>query len=373
MIVTVSPPIDVSSSDSSSDTTSRINKVVVVGGTHGNEYTGVWCIKALDRQGERLKSKFPTLDISTIMGNPQAHMANKRFIEEDLNRQFSAELLSKPPTSLEARRAHELNELLGPKPLTEQDSPSKTDVIIDMHSTTANMGMTLIVPEGDVLMTQAAAYAVKKCKLTQSVCLISTYKPQAEKSSLYSIAKHGFTIEVGPVPQGVIRHDAVEQTQEVLNTLFEFLHLYNEQPAKLRRRLYDFYPSGEVPCYRSALASRHGEVAGKISWPCIGDNPNFPTYMIHKSLQDNDYMMLRKGDPLFVDLDGNIIPYDGSHGSPIRVTFINEGGYYYASSGTGISVAIPASYDLRSGFLVDEDDETDASMTDDASSSSSSS
>lgn len=40
-----------------------------------------------------------------------------------------------------------------------------------------------------------------------------------------------------------------------------------------------------------------------------------------------------------MDLDGNTIYYDGSHGSPITLLFVNEGGYYYASSGTGISVA----------------------------------
>ena len=350
----------------------RVKKVVVVGGTHGNEYTGVWCIKAIDRQSRHLRKSYPSLDISTLVGNPQAFRANRRFLEDDLNRQFTAENLSKPPTSIEAQRAHELQEQLGPKPLsssedeseTEQDDrdnnfnyqPCKTDVIIDLHSTTANMGLTFIVQEGDVLMTQAAAYAARKCK--QAICLIHAQKTRALRPGLSSVAKHGFTIEVGPVPQGVLRHDAVEKTQEAIDAVLEFLHTHNQQPSKVRRQLQELYPHGKVPCYRSALASRYGEVSGKIPWPCLEDNPNFPLYMVHKSVQDKDFSIIQKGDPLFVDLDGKDIPYDGSHGSPIRIMFINEGGYYYASSGTGISVAIPANYGLESGILLDNDEDS---------------
>jgi hypothetical protein len=32
--------------------------------------------------------------------------------------------------------------------------------------------------------------------------------------------------------------------------------------------------------------------------------------------------------------------------------FINEGGYYYASSGTGISVALKDEFDLTTGNLI---------------------
>jgi aspartoacylase len=51
-----------------------IKRVVVVGGTHGNEYTGVWCIKAMAHQSQDLKTKYPSLDISTLLANPQAHL-----------------------------------------------------------------------------------------------------------------------------------------------------------------------------------------------------------------------------------------------------------------------------------------------------------
>jgi hypothetical protein len=73
--------------------------------------------------------------------------------------------------------------------------------------------------------------------------------------------------------------------------------------------------------------------------------------MVHKNLQDTDFEMVKTGDPLFVDLEGNVIPYDGSYGSPVYLMFVNEAGYYYESSGTGVSVAIKTEYDLETGSL----------------------
>jgi aspartoacylase len=101
---------------------STIRNVVVVGGTHGNEYTGVWCIKALDRAAESLSALYPSLRISTLLANPEAYRQNKRFVDEDLNRQFSENNLmlrsmdgDNLPRTVESLRAHEINEMLGPK------------------------------------------------------------------------------------------------------------------------------------------------------------------------------------------------------------------------------------------------------------------
>lgn len=126
--------------------------------------------------------KFPSLDIDTLLANPVAHMENKRFIDVDLNREFSmeklqkvspideeaigeecdlrnefcsdgnvdaAEMLSQLPH--EAIRAREIESLLGPKFTTDSssgDDAAHDDpnvcVVIDLHTTTANMGISLI-------------------------------------------------------------------------------------------------------------------------------------------------------------------------------------------------------------------------------------
>lgn len=162
----------------------------------------------------------------------------------------------------------------------------------------------------------------------------------------------------------MIRHDAVEKTELAIAAMFEYLHLYNSNQSKLDRILKEMYSatnidssddfdngSRGVPCYRSAAAIRNGEMSGKIVWPSVPDNPNFPAYMIHKHLQDRDFDVVKTGDALFVDLDGNTIPYDGAFGESIYLMFVNEGGYYYQSSGRGVSVAVKAKYDLETGML----------------------
>ncbi|KAL7550126.1 hypothetical protein ACHAWF_013369 [Thalassiosira exigua] len=381
-----------------------VRKVVVVGGTHGNEYTGVWCIKAIERQREMHRDnnlgsgmndrdnivlnvfkRFPSLIIGTLLANPVAHMENKRFVDVDLNREFSSEKLMRVSFDEEVTeemphevgRAREIQSLLGPKvaaptpprsssPSTFEDVPhaeSNTDVVIDLHTTTANMGISLIIAEGDPLMAAAAAYVLHKCREQYggdgAQCILMDVPRRSDQIHLPSCGRHGFTIEVGPTPQGVLRHDVVEKTEAALHALLEFLHLRNGELEKddggdisgVLGQLEEIYPGG-VPCYRSAPAVRPGELSGKIGWPSCPTNPNFPARMVHKSLQDRDFHLIRVGDPLFVELDGSIIPYDGSHGEEVHLIFVNEGGYYYASSGTGIGVALKSHFDWRTGEKV---------------------
>lgn len=99
-----------------------IRSVAIVGGTHGNEYTGVFCIKALERQMKRGKQKYP-FELRTLVGNPEAYMANKRFVDSDLNRQFTGDAMAAARAraaeslalSVEQKRAMEIDDLLGPK------------------------------------------------------------------------------------------------------------------------------------------------------------------------------------------------------------------------------------------------------------------
>ena len=144
-------------SSSQTKTSQLIRDIVVAGGTHGNEYTGVWCIQHLEEQ-LHLRQQFPSLQVQTLLANPPAFHRNRRFVDTDLNREFTMKKLSNAAatTTVEGRRAQELNTELGPK-----EDP-QTDLIIDLHSTTSHMGVTLIVSEADHLMAQAAAYVLKE-------------------------------------------------------------------------------------------------------------------------------------------------------------------------------------------------------------------
>ena len=238
-----------------------------------------------------------------------------------------------------------------------------------------------------------SAYVLHKCRERYGAdgaqCLMHALPDRRDRMNLSSCGRHGFTVEVGPTPQGVLRHDVVEKTELAMHSLMEFLHLRNVEleeeddeegaSSSVLDGLSELYPGGIVPCYRSAPAVRPGEMSGKIGWPNDPNNPNFPAYMVHKSLQDRDFEPLRVGDPLFVRVDGTIVPYDGSHGEEVHLIFVNEGGYYYASryvwkrklmvlhpklenialllvilffysnSGTGVGVAVKSQFDWQTG------------------------
>ncbi len=305
-----------------------LKNVFVVGGTHGNEYTGVWVIKTIDRAKKRIDSQYPSLNITTLMGNPEAHMQNKRFVDEDLNRKFSRESLlgldlDDDDLPHETLRAREIDQLIGPKFDLDENDPEAAHVVVDLHSTTSNMGVTIIVAAGDPVMTKAAAYVRQKCEEAGEKvhCLLHTHESRHARPNLSSTGRHGFTIEVGPVPQGVVRHDAVEKTERALHALLEFMQCYNDDATSLDKTLRSMYEKNKfrVPCFKSATASRKQEMSGRISWDSVPENPNFPSLMVHKNLQDKDYQQVRTGDPLFVDLDGVEVPYDGAYGSPIYV------------------------------------------------------
>jgi Succinylglutamate desuccinylase / Aspartoacylase family len=323
------------------DKVSSAFSVAVIGGTHGNEYTGVWCVRTLECDKR----------CTTLLGNPAAVAANTRFIDDDLNRQFKTSDLQNPPDTVEGRRAQELNALLGPK-----EAPT-TDLIIDMHTTTCNMGLVLFIAEGDTLMAKLAAHIVKQVPHDdhgrKTRIVIHAIQDRLERHNLGSLAKHSLTIEVGPVPQGLLRHDAADITIRAVVAALDYL----EQPLSFEHDLPEY-----VECFLSAPAVRPGELSGKIPWPARPSGastltsglatPNIPSYMIHKDRQDRDFELIRTGDPLFVYHDGTVITYAGSHGDEVYLYFINGAGYYYEKSGSGISVAWKTQYEVATARCV---------------------
>ena len=103
--------------------------VMVLGGVHGDEKTGIDVVKRLHSLfaggGEQLAAGTLTL----ILGNEEAIRLNKRgtTTEHNLNRMFTKKHLYGPALDFyESRRAHELAPLL-----------ASADVSIDIHSTSS--------------------------------------------------------------------------------------------------------------------------------------------------------------------------------------------------------------------------------------------
>jgi len=257
------------------------HRVVVVGGTHGNEYTGVWLEKALRDKTD------------TLVGNPAAVEANRRFLDEDLNRCFLRSKLDAPPKTVEARRAREVDAELGPK-----GSDAAADLVIDLHTTTANMGVTMICDAWCPFALRAAVYVKQQLddpsnKVFGDVKIM--YNDEQDKENapyLASVGKAGLQIEVGPTPQGVVRWDVVDATKRALDAVLDLWHKECDGECV---SLPD-----EIDVYSVA------EGFTKLSWPV--DDDGFPAAVPHESIQDRDWSLLRKGDPLWRDRDGAMVP-----------------------------------------------------------------
>jgi aspartoacylase len=123
----------------------NINRVAIVGGTHGNEFTGVYLINKLNKIPKLVQR--PSFKTQTIIANIWAFNAVKRYIDKDLNRCFAtADLQNDSLCYLEEKQAKCLNRTLGSK------GNSQVDFILDLHSTTANMGVSLILVNQNYLM-----------------------------------------------------------------------------------------------------------------------------------------------------------------------------------------------------------------------------
>ena len=105
--------------------------ILIVGGTHGNEQTGLQMVA----QTEDAKVE----GITAVVANAKAVQANKRYIDEDLNRIFNTE-----------GDSHEHSLI----PFLEEKMKDK--FVIDFHNTTADSMSCLIVNSTSLTMFAVA-------------------------------------------------------------------------------------------------------------------------------------------------------------------------------------------------------------------------
>lgn len=275
----------------------KINKVAIVGGTHGNEFTGTYLVKTWAKNKDEItRESFIT---ETLWANPKAFYENKRYIDADLNRSFLLDDLKNSAIhTYEGNRAKIINSILGPK-----ENPV-FDFIIDIHTTTSNMGITLVVLEGDKFNLRLASFI--KSNLP-NVNLYYFKDQSGDLPYLTTITSKRIGIEIGPIPQGLIRHDIFEQAKEAIRLILDYIHRTNIGLEP------EYKKEIEVFIHRTTLNFPVDEF-GNI---CA---------LVHRNLQDKDFTELKKGDPIFITLNGETITYNED--TTTYPVFINEAAYY---------------------------------------------
>jgi succinylglutamate desuccinylase len=274
-----------------------IRRVAIVGGTHGNELTGIYLVKKFDRFPELLDR--PSLECTTLLANPPAIAANRRYIDRDLNRCFADVDLANPDlTSYEAQRAQEIATQFGPK------TDSRIDFIIDLHSSTANMGLTILLSSLDPFNLRLAAYM---SQVHPAVRVCSSLSCDQSAPMLRSLSPLGCTIEVGAIAQGILDANLLQQTEMLVHSILNYLDAANQgvpSPVPASLALYQTIDSIDYP----------RDAAGEL------------TAAIHPQLQFRDYEPLVPGAPMFLSFTGESIGYGGA--SIVYPIFINEAAYY---------------------------------------------
>lgn len=269
---------------------SPVNRVAIVGGTHGNELTGVYLIKKFLQFPSLVeRSEFDTL---TVLANPKAYELGRRYVETDLNRCFRTEDLENP-------QLVQYEQLLA-KAIYRQLRASQVDFLIEIHSSTANMGLTLLLSNEHPFNLQLAAFL---SNVDPSIRILKT-GVAGQNGRLRDQFKFGLTIEVGPVAQGIVSARVFEKTEQLIFEILDYL----AQPAQLseapsRFILFSAQQAVDFP------RTDHGEIAG----------------MIHPELEGADYQPIQFGHPLFLKFDGSVETYQGQ--GPVYPVFINESAY----------------------------------------------
>ncbi len=271
--------------------------VLLIAGTHGNEVNAPWLLDQWKGQPSLINTH--ALNVFSIIGNPLARTKSKRYIDYDLNRSFTKDILyNSTIDKYEFNRARNL--------INEYGSRGKyqSQIVIDCHSTTASMGSSLVI-YGRRTVDLAIA------SLIQSRIGLPVYLYEGDDSQSGFLVQSwpcGLVLEIGPVAQSLLDSRIVNQTLICLNVIFEELSKVKLGVANFPEKL---------------IVHRHLK---SIDYP--RDFHGKQSAVVHPRVQGNDWLTLYKGSPLFQYADGKCLHLDDNE-IPEKVTpiFINEAAY----------------------------------------------
>lgn len=315
----------------------RVGHVWIVGGTHGNELTGIYLVQKLQRSPQ-LRSGY-SFTVQTLLANPAAIAQGVRYIDQDLNRSFDrissqldplsharipCEPIPDEPIPYEHQLAVKISQTLNFDP-----EAAELTVILDLHSSTANMGMTLIVDEFNPFNWQLAAHLSQR---HPQLKLYNSAHAGRKRDALRSLSPVGLCLEVGPVAQGTLDARLFGQTEAMVYEILAYLDHYNHSPE---------IHSGDA---QDPLLVYHYQNA--LDYP--RDSQGRLRGMIHPRLQHQDYQPLHPGDPVFLTFDQDAIAYEGNR--VVYPIFINEAAYY--EKGIALCLTQPQLIDFKAAQSV---------------------
>ena len=275
---------------------SQIQHVLIAGGTHGDEWTGVKLIQAFLKQPDVILR--PSFKTSAIIGNPEAFKTEKRYLDRDLNRSFQKELLTDFGNSdREVQLARNLLATYGPQ------GTDPADFVMDLHTTTAATGACLILSHPSLINLHFARYLSEAIPNLKVALWGGDRKTGFFKDAL----PNGVTFEIGPIAQRTWNAEIYFATQAAVLAALDFFTFWNEHPEHFADKSLEVYEPYRTVNYP---LDAHGELSA----------------MIHPSVDGKDFNLFSGDLQAFIQPSGKVItiPLDG----PSYPMFVGEASYY---------------------------------------------
>ena len=269
-------------------------KILIVSGTHGNEINPIWAVNQFKKEENTI---YKDIEYKFIIGNPSAYEKGIRYIDVDLNRSFNSINNTHLPieNNYENKRAKFLVEQFG------VNGYEPCEIAIDLHTTTANMGTSIVM------------YGRRRKDFCLAALLQNKYglpiylheKDQKQTGFLVEAWPCGLVIEIGSVAQNFYDPQIINRFLTIINSLRYEINKLKDNLIILPNELVVHVHQGSIDYPRE----KNGNISG----------------LIHPERMNQDWKPTKKGDPLFLDIEGNTIRYQGDE--TIWPVFIGEVAY----------------------------------------------
>ena len=209
------------------------------------------------------------------------------------------------------------------------------DLIVDVHTTTSNVGTLLIHAAGDVFTQRLAAFLVHESKkgggalggkgFSVPKVRLCEWLPGTSSSAgefgtdfpfLPTLGRSGFTWEIGAVANGVVDSALLQGNCRLIERAFRFVDAHNATCAREEAEP-ELEVEVEVEVFTKVGAisfpPRRGQLGKDDGGDGSGDggrqdNARDRPGFVHPSLQGGDFARpLRDGDALFLMRDGSTV------------------------------------------------------------------
>ncbi len=271
-----------------------VQRILIVSGTHGNEINSIWATKKFNKEGNKLKNG---IEYEYIIGNPIAYEKGCRYIDADLNRSFKGgkNHHQDKNSSYEINRANYLVDQFG------INGSKPCQIAIDLHTTTANMGTSIVMYGRRFKDFCLAALLQNKFGLP----IYLHEKDKVQTGFLVEAWPCGLVIEIGAVPQNFCAPEIIDRFLIIIGSLREEIDKLKKNLIELPKELVVYVHQGSIDYPRN----EKGDIDG----------------FIHPERIYQDWKMIKKGDALFLDSQGIVHKYDGDQF--IWPVFIGEVAY----------------------------------------------